>query len=165
MTIIKGIDLYSTGLLLALFIFNLLLGDGRYSVNGSIIFLFNVSPFLISLLVLVTTFVSSLDIERKKKIMWLAIPILLLCEILLLFYYYNIGALSREGGGGGYVFLGRMIYGGLGVVTVVIVSIFLRILLRLEERRQNIIIFCIFIVFLFLNILQWFGIFRPGFIE
>lgn len=160
--LIKAVCLYLIGIFLVLFIFNLLLGDGGSIQRVASLFqpsFYGFFPVLIYFLFLVAIFVSNFEPTRKKKLLWLFVLVPLVYRAALFLIMMLIGGYNSWG------FLGAMIYGGVEIAVLVIVSIIMHLLLSLENNKQNVTVFIIFVVLFLLNIIQWFGILRPGLIE
>ena len=163
----KAILTFITTLLIPAVLLNLYLGHSttpffellKFQI-GAMIY------FAVPLIATVLIFASELERAKKVKWMWVTLSIYLVLLIVLAF----ILKISFEGGfilgeTAGWIMLGLMIIGGAYIVWMAIATALLSYLLRFEEQKQMRVIIIAFVILFILDLLQLFGLLRPGLME
>jgi len=153
--LIRGVGAFLIIPLLAIFIFNLLLGYQGFAYWILITPFAFFPSFYIASILIVLFFLKHQERGRRFKYVLSIIGLDLIYRTVLFFV----------AGDGSWGSLGLMIYGILEIATLIIAVLLFLILMRLESKKQMIVIWTVFSILLLLNMIQYFGFLRPGLIE
>jgi len=101
---------------------------------------------------------SDFEVKQRKKYIWIPVVILgLIFSFMLL--------ISGSSDSGGYLLLGVLIMGGSFLIPVIIFCGITLNFIELSMKKQYIIFGTTTVLMIILNILQFYGMLRPGLLE
>lgn len=145
--LIKAIITSLTSLLFFSFIIQLFFGVNQdiFLLKNPLGFLIIFFPDYITIFVIGFIFASNRDIIKKRKFIKITSIAGVVSRLPIIFVLFGIGGMDA------------LRIGVVEILALMLLTVVLNFFVKLEDRKQNLIVYVSFLIFLILNIIQYFG--------